>query len=302
MKTVFPTYEIAHLWAHQSQDSARNSGNTVWFRGNTIYSYGEHFPMACHVVNKRGLTAVFVTTCSHSVTTSGHLSGVRQSVSHLKTFHVPLSGRYRSNDFASPGDLQAHIESYRERITEKTIELARAKKNADYRTVELDSIITEANDFCTFFDLPDRFAPVAPETVAAALAADKEQRKVERRKKAEHQKALEAESKQDIADWLSGKPYSRIPSLVKQTYLRINGDEVETSRGARFPVEHAKRGLALIQAVVARGEEWRTNGHTCHLGHYRIDRIESNGTVHAGCHVVSYSEISRIAPALERAK
>jgi hypothetical protein len=62
------------------------------------------------------------------------------------------------------------------------------------------------------------------------------------------------------------------------TMLRINGHEVETSRGARFPIMHAKRGLALVRAVMSTGQEWGPNGGSCRLGHYHIDRIEANGT------------------------
>lgn len=50
---------------------------------------------------------------------------------------------------------------------------------------------------------------------------------------------------------------------------------------------------------MARGEEWLTNGHTCKLGHYQVSRIEANGTVHAGCHVVEWPAIKRIAPELD---
>jgi hypothetical protein len=86
------------------------------------------------------------------------------------------------------------------------------------------------------------------------------------------------------------------------TALRVKGDEVETSRGASFPVSHAWRGLALVRAVMARGEQWETNGHSCHLGHYRIDRITPDGTVYAGCHVVTFAAIDRIAPILDASK
>lgn len=88
--------------------------------------------------------------------------------------------------------------------------------------------------------------------------------------------------------------FNAIPAM-----LRIDGHEVETSRGARFPIMHAKRGLALVRAVMARGEEWRPNGSSCRLGHYHIDRIEANGTVHAGCHVVGWEEINRLAEEIE---
>lgn len=69
-----------------------------------------------------------------------------------------------------------------------------------------------------------------------------------------------------------------------------------------FPVAHAVRGLALVRSVKARGEEWRTNGHTCHLGSYKVDRITPDGTVYAGCHVVPWQSIERIAPALDAYK
>jgi hypothetical protein len=74
---------------------------------------------------------------------------------------------------------------------------------------------------------------------------------------------------------------------------------VETSRGAQVPISHALRGLRFVRAVVARGEAFQTNGHTFHLGQYKIDRIETDGTLHAGCHVISLAEIERIAPELE---
>ena len=67
--------------------------------------------------------------------------------------------------------------------------------------------------------------------------------------------------------------------------------------GVRFPVSHAKRGLALVRASLGKGSE--TNGHTLHLGEYRVERIEPNGDVKAGCHYVTYAEIERIAPQLD---
>ena len=81
--------------------------------------------------------------------------------------------------------------------------------------------------------------------------------------------------------------------------LRIDGDEVVTSRGARFPVSHAKRALAFVRKIRESQKAYVRNGHTIHLGPYALDRIEPNGTVIAGCHVVSWQEIDRVAPALD---
>lgn len=72
IRYVHPADMVAHLWAHQAQDSARIGGRgNFYFEGDTIYSYGSHFPIARHVETKRG-RAVLFTTRDYSVTTSGH--------------------------------------------------------------------------------------------------------------------------------------------------------------------------------------------------------------------------------------
>ena len=40
-------------------------------------------------------------------------------------------------------------------------------------------------------------------------------------------------------------------------------------------------------------------GRTVRLGDYQLDWIEANGTVHAGCHIVAWDEIERIASEIE---
>src|SRR6267154_4925390 len=92
-KTVFDTGEIPHLWAHKVQENARNAHGNLYFDGETIYSYGSHFPIARHVVNnptkKNPKPAVLFTTPSYSVTTSGHISAVRSAIpKDVPVFHV----------------------------------------------------------------------------------------------------------------------------------------------------------------------------------------------------------------------
>jgi hypothetical protein len=124
----------------------------------------------------------------------------------------------------------------------------------------------------------------------------------------------EWEAKRDeiIAAWRNGDPNARLrdayrlPVMLRVRTFGADADVqhavamVETSRGAQVPVSHALRGLRFVRAIVARGEAFQTNGKTFHLGHYKIDRIETDGTLTAGCHVIPYSEIERIAPELER--
>ena len=77
--------------------------------------------------------------------------------------------------------------------------------------------------------------------------------------------------------------------------LRVNGDQIETSKGARIPLDHAPRIWALVQACRSSGRGYQRNGHTEHAGGYAIDSIAADGTLHAGCHTIAYSELELIA-------
>lgn len=43
---------VAHLWAHEQEESA--SGSNFFFEGTSIYSYGHHFEVGRIVKNKQG--------------------------------------------------------------------------------------------------------------------------------------------------------------------------------------------------------------------------------------------------------
>jgi len=51
-RNVYPSDMVAHLWANKSQDSARESGGRFYFVGDTIYSYGAHFPSPRHFTHQ----------------------------------------------------------------------------------------------------------------------------------------------------------------------------------------------------------------------------------------------------------
>jgi hypothetical protein len=67
---VFLNREIPHLWAHQTQEEARNGTGSFYFRGATIYSYGSHFPTATHVTGAQGQAGILFTSRKNAVTTS----------------------------------------------------------------------------------------------------------------------------------------------------------------------------------------------------------------------------------------
>ena len=301
---VFPNREIPHLWAHQTQDEARNGTGSFYFRGATIYSYGSHFPIATHVKGSQDQPGILFTSEKNSVTTSQHMSMVNRSIPpDVPVFIVPC----QHFGFSEAEDRYQHeknLKHYTRDVAEHLSTCARAHSsyNKEYQHEQAVELRKEALCYATFFGLPDPVIDPVPDLDSEKMAAIKSREaKASAKKAAETKRKTEEERvrwAQAAEQWRQGEYHHYLPYSLP-TMLRIEGDEVVTSHGARFPIAHAKRGLVLVRAVMASAEDWHRNSHSCYLGHYSIDRIEANGTVHAGCHVVTWDEIKRIAPAIE---
>jgi len=297
MRHIYPNHEVPHLWMHQSQDKARNSTGSLYFEGPTVFSYGTHFAIAHHVTNLRGERAVLFTTARHSVTTSGHCSAVAGAIpANVPVFHVP---HLRSGWGELPDHAQ-NVESYVRRISELLGKAKRARVNRNWLEHEALALREQLRGYLAFFDLtaialPESSELDALETWISDHEAEDRQRQQEAARIVEQ--ARRREQAEQIQRFLAGDASASYISGVSPM-LRVVGEEVETSLGARFPRAHAIRGLAFVRAVRASGRAYVRNGRTIHLGPYVIDRIEPDGTVHAGCHVVKWEEIERIAPQL----
>lgn len=309
MKTVYRSIEIPHLWAHQTQEHARNSTRNLFFNGPVIYSYGSHFPIAVHVKNESGERAVLFTTASYSSTTARHVACVRRAVWRMpNVFDVDLEaaatrGHYRlgsrfMDDTRVLKVASEFVPDYESRIKSHAEQVATSRKEElkVHRLSELESLIEQANHFCAFFSLPNRWEiPSDFEAICNRLAES-------RKAKLASEKAQQAEilkANAELIDrWLNGENV-RLPYL-STTYLRIEENEVVTSLGAQFPVSHAARALKFIRAVRESGKEYRHNGHSIHLGHYVVNEVKANGDVKAGCHYVAWEQIERIAGQIEK--
>jgi hypothetical protein len=304
---VFPTDEIPHLWYHKTQDSARNAQGNLYFRDETIFSYGDHFPIARHIKNASGKkSAVLFTSKDYSVTTSGHKSAVRRAIpDHTTVFSVPRVGGLLVEDHAE--NLAHFVTVSQDRLAKA----GRARANGKWDLDAAFALRETAKSYAKFFGVSGPKFDFLP--TGKTLAGLKKQI-AERAKRHNASQALASEREQarraeqdridmlDFAEksalWRAGNPNVRLP-WGADTLLRIKGSEVETSRGARVPVSHAIALLATIRKVVARGEEFTPNGHTIHIGHYSVNKIATDGTLTAGCHVIKYGEIELLAPVLE---
>ena len=132
---------------------------------------------------------------------------------------------------------------------------------------------------------------------AAALIEAARAGEIARREEAEREAREKAAAQ--FAEWLNGESVS-CPAAYRETleggvYMRRRGDSLETSKGARVPWAHALRTFRALKAVRERGQPWTPNGRILRVGHFQVDRIESDGSFKAACHVFNWPEIADIA-------
>lgn len=279
--------EIAHLWAHQARDSAR--GSHFYFEGDTIYSYGSHFPIARHY---KGV--VLFTAHDYSVTTAKHKSFVRYACNHLRTFVVD-----RVLDNPSEKD----VRDYAAQIKDRMESVSRAR-DPQVKLARLKALVEEANDFCERFGFSTRFSMPDDET----LQALERKSKLAAAKKAEATKKrnarIEQENAQAIQEWIAGVRNS-LPWNIQSVHLRqvaakddalsSGGSLVmETSKGVTVPIDEAQRAFRFC--MIARAKGWRRNGDQFKVGDYQLDAVNDFGVI-AGCHRIAWPEIERFAKA-----
>lgn len=290
MRTVYDGSTVAHLWGNQSQSEARNSGKTVHFSGPTLFSYAEPIARYADHGKKR---CVLLTSRSFSITTTGHCSSAYAAIPNRETitkFRVlDLGGRY------APVDHECNWRSYLDRLE------GVAKKIKSCRPANLDSYLThfgelatEAEAYSKFFGLRKRLpSKDTAEFLEKFQDAKDKLHAAELRRALEARKRHDAELAERVERWKAGE--QEWISSYSKCLLRVVGDELQTSQGARVPLDHAKKAFAMIAACKDKGREWERNGQQIHVGHFQVDRIESNGDIKAGCHRIEWAEIERIA-------
>lgn len=234
MKKVFTDLStIAHLWANQLQDEARNSGN-FYFKGSTIYSYGGHFPIAKHVTNERGENAVLFTTRGYSNTTARHIAVTRQAANHLNVIKCDIPTASHQENF-NGWKIEAELSAAK---------LQKAKKPEIYLN-ELGHIQSQVNKYAQFFglEIPTILSTILSIQNKNEWTAYHDQKtailEAERLKK---EAQLKKEHKKALAEWKAGKT-SRLYVRIETDYLRVNQEaaRIETTQAVQIPMEIGKR-------------------------------------------------------------
>jgi len=286
VKRVVGDGMVAHLWAHKAQDYARNAQHNFYFDGDTIYSYGRHFPIARHVENRRGEQAVLLTTRTYSVTTSKHVRLVRSACHNMTVFNVDAPRN------EGPVSRREDFEEYRKRQLDLMRSYAKARTSKPYILTTLRELTEEANTFAKFFGLRTRLKP--PANIEDMAAECDRLAKAERDRKRREERKVQIERKKRLDDWVAG--LSVYGYFVNEPVrLRVRGENLETSRGASVPRTDAIRVYKILKRLRKKAATYRRNGKSISLGPFVLDSMDETGTVRVGCHEVAWEEIERVA-------
>jgi hypothetical protein len=228
----------------------------------------------------------------------------------MPAIHRAISGLTFNVYDVDASDNSAHMHNLSDMLTEYNglvLKIARAKSATEWLVNTAQRLAGQAAEYGAFFGVPvPVFPPISEETLKAAKerAAKASKEKAERTKQRNAERA--AAELQRKNEWLAGENNYFRTNRGDYTYMRIKGENVETSQGADFPIEHAKKAFTIIRRMKENGVTWAKTAMTqeqaekcaIRLGHYQVDEIDAQGNVRAGCHYVEWPEIERIARAL----
>lgn len=308
MRKVFSSHqEVAHVWASRSQDEGRAS--SMFFYGDTIYSYGRHFPIAKFetITQPDGSpkTVVLFTTRGYSVSTSKHINYTRRAIPS----YTPVVYVHNPED-----TLQNNLEYLHAQVTELLI--AYAQTNHHGRKQKLARIINQhvesARAVCDavylaypeWTDLPEDMTQAAKQE--AEVRAERYRKAAEARAKEQAQRARKA--KAYLKDWINDLTMKTsgfgAPDLYSQPIrLRVHPEtpeyesEIETSHGARVPTAHAVKLWPVLRKWKETRQSYAHANHSISLGHYTVQKFDGKELV-VGCHHIPWSELRRIAEQL----
>jgi hypothetical protein len=295
--------QVCHVWANQSKPNAK--GFAIFFDGPTVYSYGHHFPIATHVKNSRGQAAVIFTRDSYGVTTAKHITQVHRALHGLNipTFYgKPVPGwSTPANDKAA---LRESFKQYVKDAKEQAIKAKRARLYGAYHVERAQELLDQGAALNAFFKLGMKLPAgelVTDEELRAMKAKQAAANKVRREREAAREAEQRKADSERFEAWKNGEghacPWSYSTDEEGSAYLRITGEEVQTSRGAQVPLEHAKRAFRFVKLCREQGREWHRNGSQVRVGYFSLESVDAAGNVRIGCHYITWSHVAGCAKA-----
>lgn len=287
---VYPTDQIFHLWANQTQDEARNPSRNVSFVGRTLSSYAQ--PIAY-----LGDGYALVSNHDWSVTTrrAQHRAwGAVNRHTHPRVWQVPtIPSRYRDDWENVHRDA---LRMFRDDFA-KAFRMATKsghKVNRGWRADRVERVVSDWRAYCDQFSLEMDALPPDYDAALAKARREAEQASAEREAVQRARDARRAARNAELRDaWLAGASNGyHTPGY--HPALRVRGECLETSAGASVPLPDAVRLFKLAQGVRARGAAWFP-AEPVRCGFYSLVGISAEGDLSIGCHRLAWSDMERVA-------
>lgn len=290
--------QVAHNWAHKFEGKYKkdSEAGSLYYSGDTIYSYGSHFPIAKHVKNKKGIEAVIFTTKGYSNTTAKHLNVVRGAVTHLNVIYCPevASGSYSQDQYVH----NQNFTVWADKIKGIAANLPKAKKPFLY--IEgIESVLEEMKKYADFFGCkPSKELAKFFKTPIEGFKKMAEKAAIQKLKLQKEREAKEAA--RIVTELTEFRAFERehINNTGNAAYLRYNttSKRIETSKGVEIPVAIAKRFYGWYKSTVTAGGCSGNCSET--ILDYKVKSANTKELV-VGCHTISTEEIQLMAALLK---
>jgi hypothetical protein len=286
--------QVAHAWANQT--GKQRNGSNFFYDGDTIYSYGSHFPVARHVDG-----VVLLTTKRYGNATSKHIVQACLASTHITAYHVPdVLAHSKEGRYSGHRHNVAHYLSEIEANTKKALN-ARTYGTMYLRTI--DDLVKDVKAYAKHFKLGRTFVEkllltdeerekIVAKGVKANAIRDERNKEWMEKFRAE-QAAKDESNREHMENWTRWGEDRRF--YTTKVYLRASQEKniVETSHGADVPYRDGE--LTFRYATARRANGWHRNGLGGYsVGDFNLEEVNDDG-IKVGCHNIGWDEIDRLA-------
>ena len=282
--------EVAHIWANPRCEDDHASGFNMFFKGDTIYSYGRHFPIARHVENEQGESAVLFTTESYGISTGKHKTYTSRACRHLTLFHVPIIETSFSKFGVKDNTFNMrHYQASYDGIIDRAHRInSQSYGGISFYIQAAKNVLQEGNAYAVFFDLNDCVIPAFKAKLNWLVARYERltSPEAEARREVARDKRLAAERKRyavTLDQWASGK-LNRLPLDIShlvtpnQQKRRDNFDrekyaeQIETWASGKDPDENRR-------SPWGRGRDWQRLATPAQTEQHRLFEEKRNAEI-----------------------
>ena len=278
--------QVTHAWYYSDNVELKKQPNNLYYEDCTIYSYGNHFPLATKYEN-----CILFNNDSYSSTTSQHQAQVRNAIPY-SAYIISYSGLVTNVDYQwghnKERKKKAHKANYEiiEKYFNSMLDRAsRARANKEHYLSNAEQALYDMNFYTKKFKCG--FKQKSYDFGSFDSSGHKKQLKIASEKKAQAEKRKKVK---DLKEWRKHK----------KEYLYTNGfialrvsdckGYVESSQGAKFAVKHCR----LVWDLVCKAKSAnKTTQPQVKLGIHTLHQVSKLGIV-IGCHNIKFEELELI--------